>query len=170
MHRTATGVGLFGKVIPLIVLAAFIVPLCCCDLPSDRELTDSFVQKRTEFENLRKMVEEDDLEGRIHAQYADPKLSPERLEQYRALMKDIGVMRLWANGKKEPFELIVDGTGFLAQGDYKGYMFNPEKPAPFFQSLDRSCFESNQILQTERSCRAASSLDNGWWLIRYEYR
>jgi hypothetical protein len=167
--ETATVVRLFRKVVPLIGLA-FLLPLCSCDLATDRDLTDRFVQKQPDFESLRKMIEEDDLEGRIGRDYADPKLSPERLERYRALMKDIGVIRLWAHGKREPFELIVDGTGFLAQGDYKGYMFNPEKPALFSQSLDNSCFQSNQIPQNQRSCSAASSLDNGWWLIRYEYR
>ena len=154
----------------LIGLSVILLPLCHCDLPADRELTDRFAQKQPEFDSLRKMIEEDNLDGRIHMDYADPKLHPERLEQYRALMKDIGIMRLWAHGKNQPFELVVDGTGFLAQGDYKGYMFNPEKPQPFSQSLDGSCFESTHALKTQRSCQAASSLDNGWWLIRYEYR
>lgn len=170
MGRIAKRFRLLKKTLPLIGLSAFLASLCCCDLPTDRELTDRFAQKRPEFESLRKMIEEDNLQGRIHKDYADPKVSPERLERYRVLMRDTGVTRLWAHGKKESFELVVDGTGFLAQGDYKGYMFNPEKPQPFSQSLDRSCFESNHIPKTERFCQAASSLDNGWWLIRYEYR
>ncbi|PYX94311.1 MAG: hypothetical protein DMG71_12930 [Acidobacteria bacterium] len=53
------------------------------------------------------MIDEDNLEGRIHADCDDPKLAPARLDQYRSLMRNTGVMRLWAHGKSKPFELIL---------------------------------------------------------------
>jgi hypothetical protein len=167
MVRTSGGV---ARLLALLSTFAFLGSFCACDLPTDHELTVRFNQRRSEFEEIKQMIQDDDLEGRVHADYADPKLTPVRLEQYRMLMKDTGVIRLWAHGMKEPFELIAGGSGFLEQGDCKGYMFNPEKPQPFLQSLDHSCFDSSQIPGTERSCRAASTLDDAWWLIRYEYR
>lgn len=170
MERTRTRRPRVARVLVLLGTLTFIGYFCACDLPSDHELTVRFSQRRSEFEHIRQMIEEDNLEGRIHANYADPKLTPERLEQYRKLMKETGVIRLWAHGNKEPFELIAGGSGFLAEGDYKGYMFNPARPPSFSQSLDHSCFESVQISDAERVCRAASTLDDGWWLIRYEYR
>lgn len=116
------------------------------------------------------MIDEDNLEGRIHADYADPKVSPSRLEEYRSLLRDAGVIRLWAHGKSKPFELMVDGTGFLAQGDYKGYLYDPAPQTPPAPSLDDSCFDTAKIPDTQRSCSAVRSLGNGWWLLRYEYR
>jgi len=157
----------------LISILLFLAFLCACDsLPSDQALITRFSQKRPELERLRQMINEDNLEGRIHADYADPKLSASRLKEYRSLLRDAGVMRLWAHGKSDPFELIVAGTGFLAQGDYKGYLYNPAKPQPppVPPSLDNSCFDTTQMADGERSCRVARFLDDGWWLIRYEYR
>ena len=115
------------------------------------------------------MIDEDNLDGRIHADYADKKLSPSRLEEYRSLLRDTGVMRLWAHGKSKPFELIVDGTGFLAQGDYKGYLYDPAPQNPPLASLDDSCFLTGQIPDSQRFYSGIRSLGNGWWLIRYEF-
>jgi hypothetical protein len=155
---------------PLIIFL-FLAFLCgaCDSLPSDQALIARFGQKRPELERLRRMIDEDNLKGRIHVDYADPKLSSSRLEEYRSLLRDAGVMRLWAHGKSEPFELIVAGTGFLAQGDYKGYMYNPAKPQPppVSPSLDNSCFDTPQMSDGQRFCNVARFLDGGWWLIRY---
>jgi hypothetical protein len=155
------------SLISILLLSAC---LCACDLPSDHALITRFGEKRAELERIRQMIDEDNLEGRIHAAYADPKVSPARLEQYRSLPGDAGVMRLWAHGKSKPFELVVDGTGVLAQGDYKGYLYDPAPQAPPAPSLDDSCFDTEKIPDAQRFCSAVRSLGNGWWLLRYEYR
>ena len=116
------------------------------------------------------MIDEDNLDGRIHADYADPKLSVARLAEYRSLLRNAGVMRLWAHGSSKPFELVVDGSGFLSQGDYKGYLYDPAPQNPPLPSLDDSCFDTEQIPASQRFCSGVRNLGNGWWLIRYEYR
>jgi len=154
----------------LISILLFLASLPSCDLQSDHALITRFGEKRGELERLHQMIDKDNLEGRIHAGYADPKLSPSRLEEYRSLLRDAGVTRLWAHGKSKPFELMVDGNGFLAQGDYKGYLYDPALQNPPAPSLDDSCFDPAKIPDTQRSCSAVRSLGNGWWLLRYEYR
>ena len=155
----------------LISILLFVTCLCACNsLPSDHALISRFSQKRAELERIRQMIDEDNLEGRIHSDYSDPKLSTSRLEQYRSILRDTGVVRLWAHGKSKPFELMVAGTGFLAQGDYKGYLYDPTPQNPPASSLDNSCFETAQIPDTQPSCSAVRNLSDGWWLIRYEYR
>ena len=154
----------------LIGIFLLMASLCACGLPSDHARITRFSERRAELERIRQMIDEDNLEGRIHADYADPKLSPSRLETYRSLSRDTGVMRLWAHGKSKPFELIIDGTGFLAQGDYKGYLYDPAPQTPLAWTLDGSCFETAKIPDTQRSCSAVRGLGNGWWLLRYEYR
>jgi len=159
------------RVKSLIGILLFLTSLCACDsLPSDHALITRFGQKRAELERIRRMIDEDNLEGRIHSDYHDPKLSPARLEEYRSLLRDTGVVRLWAHGKSKPFELMVAGTGFLAQGDYKGYLYDPTPQNAAASSLDNSCFETAQIPDTQRVCSAVRNLSNGWWLSRYEYR
>ena len=116
------------------------------------------------------MVDEDNLEGRIHAAYADPQVPDARLAEYRKLMGSCGVMRLWAHGRSKPLELVVDANGWLAQGDYKGYWYNPQQPQPASASLDGSCTDLPEARKTGRSCSAVPSLGGGWWLLRYEYR
>jgi len=158
---------------PARSLTGILLLLAClsaCDLPSDYALITRFSEKRGELERIRQMIDEDNLEGRIHAGYADPKVSPSRLEEYRSLLRDAGIIRLWAHGKSKPFELMVDGSGFLAQGDYKGYLYDPAPQIPPAPSLDDSCFNAATILDTQRSCSAVRNLGNGWWLLRYEYR
>lgn len=155
---------------PLVSILLLLSLLCGCDLPSDHALITRFNQKRSELERIRQMIDEDNLEGRVHADYADPKLSSSRLEEYRSLLRDAGVVRLWAHGKSKPFELIVDGTRFLAEGDYKGYLYDPAPKNPSLKSLDDSCFQAEQVPDSQRFCSSIRGLGNGWWLIRYEYR
>jgi hypothetical protein len=138
----------------------------CGGLSSDAKLIGSFHNHRGRLEQLRMMVAEDDLQGRIHATYADPKLPAERLSQYRNLMATSGVTRLWAKGRANPIEFIVDATGFLSQGEYKGYLFSMNTETPDSASLDQSCREEASY---QRSCRAVRPLDVHWWLLRYEY-
>ena len=92
-----------------------------CSLPSDESLIRRFQVSHADFQQLQRMVDEDNLDGRIHADYADPHLPDARLAEYRKLMRSAGIMRLWAHGKAKPLELVVDATGWLSHGDYKGY-------------------------------------------------
>jgi hypothetical protein len=94
------------------------------------------------------MIDEDNLEGRIHADYADPHLSDARLKEYRSLMSVNHITRLWGNGRSKPFELIVVANGWL----------------------DASCFDIKEPETDDRFCSAVNSLGDGWWLLRYEYR
>jgi hypothetical protein len=116
------------------------------------------------------MIDEDNLEGRIHADYADPHLSDARLKEYRSLMSVNHITRLWGNGRSKPFELIVVANGWLDQGEYKGYAYDPSGPQKSIDSLDASCFDIKKPETDDRFCSAVNSLGDGWWLLRYEYR
>lgn len=108
------------------------------------------------------MVREDKLEGRVHATYVDAKHLPDaRVREYRRLMNVSGVTRLWATG--EHLELVVDATGILDVGTYKGYAWETEQKSPLARSLDEPCARG-------RFCNAAIPLEGNWWMIRFEYR
>jgi hypothetical protein len=152
------------------LLAVCVFVMVACDLPSDTSLITQFQRSHEDIERLRQMAEEDNLQGRIHADYADPKLPEIRLNEYRRLMKASGIMRLSGAGRGKPLELIVDANGFLAQGDYKGFMYNPLASGKTDVSLDGDCFGIAGAFKEERFCSAARGLGDGWWLILYQYR
>lgn len=135
-----------------------------CSLPSDNALIQRFQGSHNDLERLRQMVDEDNLDGRIHADYADPHLPDVRLAEYRKLMRAAGIMRLWAHGRSKPLELIVDANGWLAEGEYKGYTYDPSEQQPSSASLDISCFEIAQARKEGRFCSAnAASVTAGGW-------
>lgn len=151
-----------------ILLLMLLLP--SCDLPSDSALIRRFRSSHAELERLRQMADEDNVDGRIHADYADPHLPDARLAEYRKLMSSAGIVRLWAHGRAKPLELVVDANGFLAQGDYKGYWYDPGEQQASSPSLDDSCFNLASAKKTARFCSAVRSLGDGWWLLRYEYQ
>lgn len=146
-----------------------VLVLSGCDLPNDDALIQRFRSSHKELERLRQMADEDNIEGRIHADYADAHLPPARLAEYRSLMKLAGVMRLYASGRARPLEFTVDANGWLSHGDYKGYLYSPGEQQVSSASLDDSCFHLTEAKKAERFCRAVRSLGGGWWLIRYEF-
>jgi len=149
------------------MVLALMLPISGCGrLSSDAKLISNFHNHQGTFDQLQRMVNEDDLQGRIHASYADPKLPEDRLARYRSLMAESGVMRLWAQGKSKPIEFIVDATGFLDEGDYKGYLFSMSNETPASKSLDESCYSAKS---QDRYCSAVRPLGANWWLLRYEY-
>lgn len=143
-------------------------------LVSDAELVRMFQRSRSDLEKLRQMVNEDDLKGipdRIGVGYGPKDMPAERLAEYRRLLSSVSYERLWANGREQPFEIVVDGTGFLSVGDYKGYYYSPKKEEPIVSSLDHSCFKPPNAKSSDpRFCNALRPLGDGWWLIRYEYK
>jgi hypothetical protein len=162
---------LYGRPFGLLVVnVCLLLFVSGCSLPSDSSLIQQFQGSQAELEQLRRMVDQDNLDGRIHADYADPHLPEARLAEYRRLLKATGVMRLWAHGRAKPLELIVDGDGWLAQGDYKGYLYDLEAQKVSSASLDASCFDVADSKKTQRFCSAFRTLGAGWWLVRYEYR
>ena len=99
-------------------------------LVSDAQLLAQFERTRLELDRLRKMAEADGLSGRIHSDYFDDqRLSKLRLQQYRQLMKTVGVDRLACTGRCQHIEFNVAGTGWHDIGNYKGFYYSPGEPA-----------------------------------------
>jgi hypothetical protein len=150
-----------------LAVLAVVVLLCvvlwrCNRLVPDAELRTAFWAHRGELEQLRRMANEDHLTGRVHATYVDAKhLSEARVREYRRLMKECGVVRLWAHG--EQLEMLVDATGMLDVGTYKGYEWEAAQKRPLARTLDEPCAGG-------KYCEAAIPLEGNWWIVRYEFR
>jgi hypothetical protein len=136
-------------------------------LPTDAALRQQFKGAQQHLFRLQQMVDQDRLQGRVHARYVDAKrLSPERVAEYRRLMKMSGITRLWASDS-ESTEFLVDAVGMLDVGTYKGFSCSKKEREPVAASLDVSCMPHES---KARYCDAFQRLDEDWWLIRYEYR
>ena len=137
-------------------------------LPSDAKLLAQFERTKLELDQLREMVEADGLSGRIHEDYFDDqRLSKSRLQQYRQLMKTVGVDRLACTGRCQHIEFNVAGTGWHDIGNYKGFYYSPGEQANRAPSLDKDCWSETG---KERYCTAARRIEGNWWLLRYQYR
>lgn len=151
-----------GLAVLAVVVLLSLLLWRCNRLVSDADLRAGYWAHRGELEQLRWMVREDKLQGRVHATYVDAKhLSEGRLREYRRLLKECGVGRLWVTGER--MELVVDATGMLDVGTYKGFEWEPEQKSPVVRSLDVPCAEG-------RFCNAAIPLEGNWWMVRFEFR
>ena len=155
-----------GLAVLAVVVLLSLLLWRCNRLVSDADLRAGYWAHRGELEQLRRMVREDKLQGRVHATYVDAKhLSDARVREYRRLLKECGVTRLWAQG--EYLELVVDATGILDVGTYKGYAWETEQKSPLARTLDEPCVP---VQPRGRFCNAAIPLEGNWWMIRFEFR
>jgi len=70
-------------------------------------------------------------------------------------------------------ELIIDTTGFLDVGGYKGYIYTNQRSRSHPRLHRRSTIVASIHLKCpndKRSCGVARFLDDGRWRIRYESR
>jgi hypothetical protein len=155
-----------------IALLGFLCLAClglwrCNRLPSDAASREQFKRSRKDLERLREMAGKDYLYGRIAATYIDQdRLPADRVKEYRRLLKASGVKVLSAQGPWLPVEFMVDATGFLNSGTYKGFRYSEREEAPVAESLDVSCMKPALKI---RFCHVVRRLDGNWWLFRYEY-
>jgi hypothetical protein len=148
------------NLIPVLLIAVLFVS-SCGSLPSDDKLSKNFFAHNSTLESLRMMAEQDHLSGRIGSNYCDPHLSAGRLQQYRELMRQAGVMRIYASGDGKPLEFTADATGWLDVGEYKGYEYRIANAEPEAASLNESCFKDSKPTNGDRFCSASKRLADG---------
>ena len=144
-------------------------------MPKDAELIQRFHRSRATLERLREMVEEDYFRApgqgpwRIGLTYVDDKTLPqERVEEYRRLMREVGVVRVWASVQSQHITFASDLTGMLDVGAGKGFVYILQDKEPkIAPSLDESCMPPDS---REGSCFAHRPLQGNWWLFRFEFR
>jgi hypothetical protein len=116
------------------------------------------------------MVDEDNLQGRVHADCAAPHLPAAQLAGYRRLMRADGILRLGGQGRSKPLDLLVDSNGWLGEGEYRGDSYDPSALQKSAASLDHSCWEIPEATKIDRHCSAVRALGDGWWLVEYGFR
>lgn len=105
--------------------------------PSDIVMETVFRTNSKEFEMLRRLITEDSSIGlvtSISEDRTDPDskealrrgLSPERLEVYRRLLRQLRLRGVGRDGNDILFQ--ASATGWLMKANYKGYLYTKDKP------------------------------------------
>jgi len=165
MKKIAAGALIYALI--FAVLRLFVDPS-----GSDAALMDHFQRHRGDFERLRQMAIADGLKRRIGADYVDDKrLPPERVEEYRRLMKELGITILSVSSDKQMGFMMKEWGNFFVGGGGKAIVYYPNPPKiPIARSLDRSCLSVlSRIpgsISDQTACTAVRPMEDNWWLYR----
>jgi hypothetical protein len=112
--------------------------------PSDRELMATFAAHRTDFEALRQMIGADRGLLRVSDRdtwpedYAAAGVAPSRIDEYRRLLRHLGLHSVELSADGTTVELIVSVVGLVTNGSVKGYVCGaPPDPRLVVEELDR---------------------------------
>lgn len=140
------------------------------DVPhkSDEELIANFQSHREEFNRLLQMVMEDKALSRVDINWTSPAnpqavgISRERVDEYRALFKKLGVPRGFnAFQARGVFEFIASAQGLSTGGSSKGYIYFKWRPVHVVESLD----EYRQLTDKPYSYPVYRHIEGNWYLF-----
>jgi hypothetical protein len=130
---------------------------------SDAELIETFRRHRAQFERLRQMLGED--RGLLAVD--DRRTWPEdpvavgvpasRIDQYRALMGELGLLRIAISEDRQTIDLVASSRGFVTHGSHKGYLYSTALQQGVVADLD--------ALPHVGSWSGLRHLDGGWYLL-----
>jgi len=105
---------------------------------SDEILIDIFHKDPQVFEQLYKMVTEDNMMTHVDNNWTEPaNLPKDRVAEYRKLFKEAGIyggVNVSVDRKK--IEFITSAQGWVASGSSKGYMYLTKMPEKLVDNID----------------------------------
>jgi hypothetical protein len=109
----------------------------CTSEPSDAYLEQFLVNHEHAFNELVRMFEMDERVKYISEGKIDPEdgLSAERLEEYKALLEQLGVQSIHRYQVSEG-QVTLRLKGSLWDVVEKGYLFSPTPVSPLYETLD----------------------------------
>jgi hypothetical protein len=128
----------------IILGATLLLILASCGLSSDAALERSFYAHQAELEMVREMFSLDQSFDDITTSFVRPtraseigRMPEDRLRRYRSYFAAIGISGV-ARRDDAVILFMVDTTGMLSKGKYKGYAYLPTKAAKTYAQLDRA--------------------------------
>jgi len=122
----------------------------------------NFRDHRSEFEQIRSMLERDENIFRIDDDWTDPTdLPAEKVQEYRHLFAILGTPRGFYN-RRNPFriELIASARGWVTSGSMKGYVYLTERPKDTVSDLDR--YHNGSGAKVDSALR---HIEGNWYLF-----
>jgi hypothetical protein len=130
---------------------------------SDAALIETFRHHRAQFERLRQMLGED--RGLLAVD--DRRTWPEdpvtvgvpasRIDQYRALMGELGLFRIAISEDRQTIDLIASSRGFVTHGSHKGYLYSTAPQQYVVADLD--------ALSRVGFWGGLRHVEDGWYLL-----
>ena len=128
----------------------------------DEVLIQNFRDHRSEFEQIRSMLERDENIFSIDDDWTDPTdLPAEKVQEYRHLFAILGTPRGFYN-RRNPFriELIASARGWVTSGSMKGYVYLTERPKDTVSDLDR--YHNGSGAKVDSALR---HIEGNWYLF-----
>jgi hypothetical protein len=179
--------GLGIRYIPIILLSLLSIFDACgwmSTLPSDARMEANFRQNKPDFEALVKMFNEDSRVTAVHLQRTelvsdarwprdDIGFSQARWGEYRRIFKKLG-LQFGIDRWSEPpgtIAFLADGSGMVAAGELKGYVYCPGKPpSPLVRSLDHGVPANvPPPVAPHTTATAFKQIETSWYLFYSEY-
>jgi hypothetical protein len=120
-----------------VVLALIIVVGCVPQNKSDEGLIATFQKHRETFEKLHQMITADSNLHRVDYDWTDPGdpasvgVSPERIEEYRHLLQDVGCRRGFCAYPGRPGIYFISAAhGLVVGGGSQGFYYSERTPNP----------------------------------------
>jgi hypothetical protein len=136
----------------LLVFSVAALALCTLDFmtgpPNETHLLQTFHAHQAAFEQLRDMLQADGEQTYVMADGEhSANVTGERLEKYRAVMKEIpaGTAQRWDDLGRPRLVIVLWAVGFAGEGARNGVCWTASRPSRLVSSLD--AFERNP-----RSC------------------
>jgi hypothetical protein len=153
------------KVLFLIIASVLVFATGCGrkSHPSDRAMMQNFFTHRVQFDELLSMFQHDRDLIQVAVNYTVPEdaslvgVNSVRVDQYRRLMKEIGVLGLTKAKGGAQVSFCASASGLSVSGSGKGYDYLTNLPTPVLNRLDG-------YVPLDNISRGYCQITNNWYL------
>lgn len=162
----------------LFISFALLANSCSAPLPpSDKTMEEKFRVNEAEFNKFVKMLKEDSRieDVNLEAAYGhgyDYKLPlpPERMNEYRRLIKQIGIKNASQTSRDKIFFTVWrDTLGWniteKVRFRSKHYIYSESPQSPLFDSLD----DAGKLVDSNGNINAFKKISDNWYLAYFDY-
>ncbi len=154
----------------VLFVVAFLLILISCSAPSDEEMINDFKKNKIEFEKLLIMLKNDQQLWVVTRTWVRPEkyydygIRHDRIEEYRAIMKNIGLYGVGVNAERKSFYFDKWSSGGISiRASSKGYFYTEEIEPRLTTNLDTYLSETDK-----RHYFIARKIDKNWYIYLEE--
>jgi hypothetical protein len=165
------------KKLPVILFALLTISCSAHPPPSDKSMEEKFRVNEAEFNKFVKMLKEDSRieDVNLDAAYGHGDnyklpLPPERMNEYRRLIKQTGIKYASRTQRDRIFFTVwrdTLGWNFTEKVRFrsKHYIYSESPQSPLFDSLD----DASKLVNSNGNINAFKKISDNWYLAYFDY-